>query len=761
MAGILDPWELMSKRPLIALLLTLAFTFGCSQQRHFALGARLEKAGRYDDALASYQAALQQTGRDDHSQESQIYYGMGECLIHLNRMAEAYASYEKSVMADFSNAKAHTRLGEFLVSAGAADRAREEAEIAMRLSGRDSESIALYASALQATGEKDRAKEAYREALALDPSHTSVAVALADIYNQEDDTKNARAVLEDSAKSNPNAALPLLALARLHEQEGELGDAEQCYRRAAQVENTAETNLRLAQFLQRTSRIAESEQVLRRVDVQRPTDPTALADFELIAGRPSNAADAYASALTSKSLRGASNAASLREERSRLATRIVEADVEVAAAKTGAEKTQAIKRAYDHLNSYQSMLDAATIAILQSEIALAEDNLPLATTKAAAAVSLAPKSPAALYNDGVVRMRSSDPEGARSRWLAALDGDSHFAPARLALTEQALAQGDAAGGESYVLPVVREEPGNFRALELFARVLIAEKRYESAMTLAQRAKALDPNSPMPHILMGEIAMAAHHEGESLIHFEQAILVDAHSTEALNGLTRLYKTGKITRPMLLKMEGVAAAPPASATLMEITGRLFADNHWYADAQRCLSAALRMDPQRTTAAGELAQAYAATGNLNAAADSAAKTGGNSAALLAGVQAQDRNDVNGAIDNYERAVRGGEKTGIAANNLAWLYAQQGRNLQHALDLAQTAQSLAPRDPAVLDTLGFVHLQMHAYTDAIKALESAKHIAIRNQAEPQLLAQIRQHLAEAYLRAGKGDEAAANERE
>lgn len=743
------------RRPLIALLLALVFVLGCSQQRHFAIGNRFEKAGRYDDALASYQAALQQTPVDDHRQESLIFYRMGECLIHLNRMPEAYASYEKSMMADFSNAQAHLRLGEFLLSAGAADRAREEAELAMKLAGRDAESVALLGSTMQALGEKQRAKDLYREALALDARHTSVAIALADIYNQEDDTKNAKEVLEQSAKSNPKDAQPLLALARLHEQEGELTDAEDCYRRAVQVENTPESNLRLAQFLQRMSRVTEAEQVLRRVDVQRPSDPTALADFELIAGRANNAADAYTSALNSR-LR-ADNKTDLREERSRLATRIVEADVQVATEKSGAEREAAIKRASDHLNTYQTMFDAATVAILQSEIALAEDNLPLASTKAAAAVTLAPKSAAALYTQGAVRMRCSDPEGARNFWLAALDADSHFAPVRLALSQQSLQQGDAGGAESYVLPVVREEPGNVRALELFARVLVAEKRFDSALTLAQRAKALDSNSAVPQILMAEIAMAAHQEGASLIHFEQAILVDPHSEEALDGLTRLYKTGKITRPMLLKMENVAAASPASATLMEIAGRLFAENHWYADAQRCLAAALKLDPQRTTAAAELAQAFAATGNLAAAADSAEKTGGNSAALLAGVKAQQQNDVKGAIANYERAVRGGEKTGIAANNLAWLYAQQGTNLQHALELAQTAQSLSPHDPAVLDTVGFVQLRMRAYSDAIKAFEAAKRIALRSQAEPQLVAQIRQHLAEAYFRAGKNDQASA----
>ena len=66
-------------------------------------------------------------------------------------------------------------------------------------------------------------------------------------------------------------------------------EAVESYRRAVATEDTPDTNLRLAQFLQRTARVAEAEQVLRRVDAQRPAQPTALPDFELIAGKPDTA----------------------------------------------------------------------------------------------------------------------------------------------------------------------------------------------------------------------------------------------------------------------------------------------------------------------------------------------------------------------------------------------------------------------------------------------------------------------------------------
>jgi tetratricopeptide (TPR) repeat protein len=723
----------------------------------------LEKMGRYNDALNAYQAALLQESDKNSQEQSQIYYRMGECLVHLNRIREAFNMFERAATVDSNNVAAQLRIGEFLLSAGAVERARDQAEALVRRNPRNSEAVALWGAAMEGLGEKEKAEQAYRDALSIDPNRVSVAITLADLYNNENKTKQAQEVLEESAKANPKNGAPLMSLARLHEQEGEITAAEGCYRRAVQAEDTAETNLRLAQFLQRTSRIAESEQVLRRVDTQRPAEPTALADFEFIAGRPTNALDSYEALLSSQIQRtkGKQSSVTLLQQRARIAARIVEADIDLASRQKDATQTAPLKRAHEHLNSCAHDVDAATLAILEAEAALAENNLALASEKASTAVALAPRSAPALYTQGVVRMRHNDLAEARAQWLSALESDRHFAPARLALAEQALRSGDARGAEEYVLPVVRDEPANLRAVMLFARILAAEKQYPSALVIARRAEALDDNSPDPHLLMGEIATDLHRPGEALIHYQQAVLLDPHSKDAVEGLTRLYDMGKITRPTLARIERVALAPPASATLLEITGRLYAQHGWYDDAKRCLAAALRFDPQRTTAAAALAKAFAATGNFGAATDSAERTGGNSATLLAGIKAQDRNDIATAIQNYESAVRGGEKSGIAANNLAWLYAQQGTNLARALDLAHTAQSLLPSDPAVLDTLGVVHLRLREYSEAVKALESAKQLGSRNAAGVELMAQIRQHLAEAYLRAGNTDAANAVEHE
>ena len=722
----------------------IAALLGCARSQ-FALGSKLEAMGRFNDALSAYQSALTQTGAGNHRQISQTYYRMGECLLRLDRMPEAFHAFQLATESDPGNVGAHLRIGEFMVSAGLPEGARREAEIALRADPRNSEAVALMGAAFEKMGDKHDAIATYEKALALDPKRPATAVALADLYNQDDQTHKAQEVLESAAKANPKSATALLALGRLHEQEGEIGGAELAYRAAVKAEDTPDTNLRLAQFLQRTSRIAEAEQVLRRVDSLQPASGTELADFELISGRARTALQHYQSALQQH--QPASTAA--KQERGRMATRLVEADLEVAQGKPG-DLPNAVEHARDHLKQYSADLDDATRNILEAEIALAANDLPAASDHAQQAVLLAPDSAAAHYTQGLVRMRCSDPTDARSEWLKALDSDPHFAPARVALGEQALAENDFAGSESFVLGVVRDEPANIRALDLFARVLAARQRYPSAATIARRMEALQPDSAEPHVLLGNIEADAGRPGDALIEFEHAVILDPHSSTAVEGLTRVYRTGKLTRPMLLRIERVASTKPTSAVLMEIAGRLFADQHWYDDAKRCLTEALRMDPKRATAAAALADTFAATGDLSHAADSAEKTGGNAAALLAGVKAEESNDVRSAIENYERAVRGGESSGVAANNLAWLYAEQGANLGRALQLAQAAESLSPGNPAVLDTVGVVRLRRREYSEAIRALEAARELSNRTAQTPQLSQQIRRHLAEAYMKAG-----------
>ncbi len=722
--------------------------------RDYARAQQLQRDGKTAPALAAYRTVLAHLQSDETHWRSETYFQIGECLFQLGETSDAYAAFRQAAEVDDTNAMAHLRLGEMLLASGSVEKASDQAKLVLASGEASTEAMALLGAAAAASGNSDVAQQAFRQVLEADPSRLTVAMALADIYNRADRPDDARQVLKKAASAQPTSASPWLALGRLEEQEGRVEAAEAAYRKATAVADTPETNLRLAQFLERSSRIPEAEQLLRRVDAQSPAMPTALPDFEAISGRAPNALDKYLAVLNS-----ASGVKTVTAENGRgaLAARLVEADLQAVASKR--DEGGALQRARIHLERYRRDMDGATAGILEAELALTSGDLPLAEKRAEHAVALAPESAPAHYVLGLIKLRAADVAAAHSEWLAALDADPHFVPVRLALAADALDDHDAANAETYIVPVVQDEPANLEALNLFARALAAQKRYASAALIARRALAVDSTAAEPHLIMADVALQQHLLGEALVHFEQAVLLDPHSRPAIEGLTQVYRAGVITRPMLKNMEKVALSDPPSATVMEITGRLYAERGWYADAERCLQRALQLDPHRSTAARALAQTQAVTGRYDAAMQSAARAGGDSQALLQAFEAEERNDIANAIRSYEAALRRGENTGTAANNLAWILAQRGTDLERALSLAEKARSLNPANPAVLDTLGVVRLRRREYSMAVDLLESARRLATAQPeagAREHLLQEINHHLAEAYVRAGQPRQAA-----
>lgn len=731
----------------VLLLFLLALFAGCvSNEKRFQRAAEAELRGDCAAALAVYDDLLDRLPPEARKERSLAYVKAGECLWRLDRLDEAYRAFEQAAGIDPDNVTAHLRTAE-LLAAQAPDRALAEARMAASLDPRNAEAHSVMGVAYNAAGQTRMARISFQRALELEPTRTSYAIALADSYYRELDIANARATLRQAA-SRSHQALPWLALGRMEEQEGDAAAAEEAYRNALAAENTAETNRRLAQFLQRNARIAEAEKILKRADALQPWLPTALPDFELQSGRVLSAVHAYTSALRPGRLPSGPGGA----QRGVLAARVVEADLSL-------EAPDAARLARQHLEQYRADLDPVTTLVLQAEIFLSEADLEKARSAAASAVAQSGDSAPAHYVLGLVHQRAGNLADAAAEWSRAVTRDPDLVPARLALAAEELRIGEAGRAEEHAASVLREEPANVRALCLFARVLARQRRFDSAENIARRAVAADGGAAEPRIVQGEIALARGNPGEALLAFQQAVLLAPRSPEALDGLVRVYRHGRITRPMIERIEQVASHPPRSAALMEIAGRLYREHGWNQDAERAFRAALTLDRERTAASAELARTYAESGALGEAERSLVHSGADAALLLRAFDAERRNDRGAAIQQYELAVRRGEQSGIAANNLAWLYARQGTNLDRALTLAQQALARAPFDARVLDTIGYVRLQRREYSEAVRVLKKAMSLTQAPKAvhDPELVAELRSHLAEAYRRAGQTAEADA----
>jgi tetratricopeptide (TPR) repeat protein len=75
------------------------------------------------------------------------------------------------------------------------------------------------------------------------------------------------------------------------------------------------------------------------------------------------------------------------------------------------------------------------------------------------------------------------------------------------------------------------------------------------------------------------------------------------------------------------------------------------------------------------------------------------------VAAVILQLQNKPDEARKRYEKVLELNPQAAVAANNLAWMYAESDQSLDTALRLAQTARSQLPDQPDVNDTLGWIY--------------------------------------------------------
>jgi tetratricopeptide (TPR) repeat protein len=100
-----------------------------------------------------------------------------------------------------------------------------------------------------------------------------------------------------------------------------------------------------------------------------------------------------------------------------------------------------------------------------------------------------------------------------------------------------------------------------------------------------------------------------------------------------------------------------------------------------------------------------------------------------------------IDKALDEYKQVLALAPDSPVGYNELAYHYAESGTNLDKGLEYALKAAELAPKDAAVLDTLGWVYFKKGNYNKAVESLKSA--VAARPNSPT-----IRFHLGMAYYK-------------
>ncbi len=281
-------------------------------------------------------------------------------------------------------------------------------------------------------------------------------------------------------------------------------------------------------------------------------------------------------------------------------------------------------------------------------------------------------------------------------------------------------------------------------------------RNDEARRLYTKAAAIARDG-LPRLNLAYLSLEEGKVDEAKEHFRWVISHDPRLRyDALFALGRLLTAGGDRAEGERMLRAAAEERPyETAPLVELA-RSRVDEGRYGEARILFAKADRLAPgERRAGEFSIAAALEAGGETGEAADIYAALTGNppadgdaleALALLRAGQGRDEE----ADSLFEILVGFDRNDPSRLNSYAWSLAERNRNLPRALDLARRAADLAPSDPYIADTHGWVLYRLGRCDEAVESLRDAMRLGYRGEGA-------RYRLGLALVCAGKSDEGLA----
>jgi Tfp pilus assembly protein PilF len=283
-----------------------------------------------------------------------------------------------------------------------------------------------------------------------------------------------------------------------------------------------------------------------------------------------------------------------------------------------------------------------------------------------------------------------------------------------ALTRLDLTLGDAAAAQVYASELVQKYPANPANRQLLAEALAQQHRLREAEAQVLLAAQLAPNNPVVHLNLAQVYFAEKKWPEAQKEFEQSFVMDSDNATTLGQYADfLTSRGQNARALSLVQDYVSNNPN-DANGHEILGAQYFESKNYPAAQSEFERAVQLDPKSLQARLRLGKVLEASGQTQSAVAQYQK-----ALDLQPTHAPLATMVgNFYLKYYTQALSSDPNFPVANADMAWVDAQEGKNLDIALGMAQKAKSLMPESPSITDTLGWVMYKRGSYENALPLL-------------------------------------------
>lgn len=695
---------------------------------HVEKGETYLKEEKFQEASLEFRNAIQ----IDENLAS-AHWGLARSYEGLQRFQEAFEELRKTTDLDADNLDARVKLGNYYIAAGKGnpqliDEAKRLADQILQKDANHIEGHILLGSVFYAQNQADKAFAEINRAIELQPQRVESYLSLARLYIVMNDRTKAEETFQRAISVNANSGLAHTEYGKYLVQLSRPADAEAEMMKAVTVDPTNRASrFVLASFYLVNKRLDKAEisyKVLAELDKDKPEGRAVLADFYSSINRLDEAVNIYQE-IVSKSpdyVQGHYRLGEIMLMRGDTTGAMAQADEIL---KKDAKDRQALLlRARIHAQTGQS------------------DDLKAAVEDLKEVLTQEPNSRAGLYFMAQANFNLGNMDQARA-FAGDLDRNyPDYLPGKLMQVQVSLAQGDTKTAQrlasELIIRVDQTAPDRQNSPQLLAEIRAKAYLSRGSAALAQgnttnarkdfmAAREVAPRDTYPYISLAGVSLAENKGEEAAAFFENALAIDNTNFNALGGLIRLYAQTNEIGKAHARIDQVLSANPNNASLHYLKAQTYGFERNSAQAEAELRKTLEIDGNYLAAYSALGALFINTNQQDRAIAEYQKIlehrpDNATAYTMIGMLNDSRQNYDEAANNYRQALSKDQNAVIAANNLAWLYAVNGKgNLDEAVRLAQGVVQKNPSIPGFVDTLGWVYYKKGLYGAAVEQLQKA----------------------------------------
>ena len=715
---------------LFAALLALS---GCTNPEkakadHINKGEAFLKAEKYQEASLEFRNAIQ---IDKNS--AAAHWGLARAYEGLVRLPEMHEELRTTITLDASNLDARNKLGNYYMIGGKhkAEYIAEAERLARDVLQKDPNNIEghiLLGSVLFAQNQTDKAFEELNHAIQIDPNRLESYLSMARFYVVTKDTVKAEELFRKAISVNSSSPLAHTEFGKFLIQNNRAEEGETELKKAVEVgpnDRSARFVLASYYYVRKQFDKAEAEyKALADLDKDKPQGPVVLADFYSSVNRLDEAIKIYQDVLTASPdfMQGRYRLAEIYLMRGDIPN--ATAQINEALKKDGKDRQALLLRS--RIRSIGGQTEGLKAAIEDLNEVLRQD----------------PNSRPGLYFIAQTTFSLGQIEQARNYATNLERAYPDYLPAKLMQVQINVAAGEAKTAIAQATDLIerlnKTAPDRDNSPQLIAEIKqksflargtanLATGNRAAARQDLESAREAAPNDPEVFNSLAMLSLSENKRDEAIGLFEDALKIDSTNFNALNGLINLYAANQEIDKAHARIDQVLSSNPNKAPLHFLKAHAYGYQRNSQGAEAELRKALELDPNYIAA-------YSALGALfiNSRQEERAiaeykkilelRPDNATAYVLIGMLEDARKNTDAAIDSYRKALEIDQNAVIAANNLAWLFATQGKgNIDEAVRLAQGVVQRNPNVAGFIDTLGWVYYKKGLHSAAIEQLQKA----------------------------------------